>query len=54
MFGKLSKKSIVDGKSITENLCTMWWMIMMKSTAARSSDQSHSGFVWKITAIMKL
>jgi len=23
MFGKLSKKSIVDGKSITEKLCTM-------------------------------
>jgi hypothetical protein len=38
MLGKLSKKSIVDGKSITEKLCTIWWMIMMKSTAAHSSE----------------
>ncbi len=43
MLGKLSKNCIVDGKSITEKLCTMWRMIMKKSTAVHSSELFRFG-----------
>jgi hypothetical protein len=43
MFGKLSEKCSIDGKSITEHLCTMWRMIMTKLLAAHSSELFRFG-----------